>query len=135
EKIDNETLANIRARQETVVSGLVMNMKKQALGEANASLNALHASRSSTEYKMRHFLNLLGEAVSKIPDEKTEFSELNEMIEAPAKTSNTYKLIGFELAELSKSLDANNLNSTIGSIEALAGALRKSSRSLLQVTY
>ncbi|PVH70855.1 hypothetical protein DL98DRAFT_597442 [Cadophora sp. DSE1049] len=123
EKIDNETLANIRARQETVVSGLVMTIKKQALDEANASLNALHASRASTEYKMRHFLNLLGEAVNKIPDEKTEFSELDEMIEAPAKTNNTYKLIGFEIAELSKSLDANNLNSTIGTIEALAGAL------------
>lgn len=125
EKIDGETLSNIRARQETVVSGLVMQVKKQALDEANAALGGIRANRVATEYKMRHFLNLLGQDLAKIPDENTDYAELDEMIEAPSKTNNTYKLIGFEFTELSKSLDANNLNSTIGTIEALAGALRK----------
>jgi hypothetical protein len=102
-----------------------MQLKKQALDEANAALDALRASRAVTEYKMRHFLSLLGEALTTIPDEKTDYQELDEMIETPSTTDNTYKLVGFELTELSKALDANDANSLIGNIEALAGALRK----------
>lgn len=126
EKIDAETLSNIRAKQEVTISNLVMQLKTQALADANLALSALQQSRTTLVYKMTHFINLLGEDLGRIPEQNADYQELGEQIEAPSSTNNSMKLISYELTEMSKAFDANDLNGTIGNIEALAGALRRS---------
>ena len=124
EKIDSETLQVIRARQEVTMSNLVMQIKTQALQDANLALAAIQQQRTAVVYRMTHYLNLLGQSTDTIPDQTSDFQPLNEQITPPASSDNPMLMNTYELTEMSKASDAQSANDTIGNIEAMSQALR-----------
>lgn len=122
EKADAEALSQLRASHETSIHDLVMEMKKLQLEEAEKSLESLQQSRLSPVYRLQHYLQLIGEDLSLVPDSSTDFNELNNQLEAPVDESGL-KLIAYEKAEMDKASDAKEKQATIGTIETLGGIL------------
>jgi hypothetical protein len=73
EKIDSETLSQIRSRQDVTMSNLIMQLKTQVLTMANLALDALQANRATIGYRMRHVINLIGETLDRIPTEDANY--------------------------------------------------------------
>ena len=122
EKGDAEALAQIRARHESSIQNLMMEVKKQQLDEANKSLDALQQSRKGPVYKLQHQLKLIGEDLSKVPDADTDFGELADPIETPVDESGL-KLIAYEKEEMDKAAEANDKQEDVGRTETLASIL------------
>ena len=69
EKLDAEVLTLIRAKHETALLKDVRMLKEWQKAEAEASLDALRASRNSAIHRLAHYSRLLGEAMPGIPPE------------------------------------------------------------------
>jgi hypothetical protein len=121
EKGDAEALSQLRARHESSIHNLVMEVKKQQLEEANQSKFALEQSRKAPAFLLQHTLKLLGDP-AKIPDNKTDFSELPDQIEQPVDESEL-KLSKYEKEEMDKATEANDKQEDIGRIETVANIL------------
>lgn len=106
------------------MSNLVMQIKTQALQDANLALAAIQQQRTAVVYRMTHYLNLLGQSTDTIPDQTSDFQPLNEQITPPASSDNPMLMNTYELTEMSKASDAQSANDTIGNIEAMSQALR-----------
>lgn len=119
EKGDAEALSILRATQESSIQNLIMEVKKQQLDEANKSLDALQQSRKVPVNRMQYYLQLLGEDLSKVPDDATDFSELAFAIEQPVDESGL-KLIQYEKEEMDKASEAKDWHIGIGVVETLA---------------
>jgi len=119
EKVDGEALAQLRATHESSINNLVMEVRKQQLDEADKSIEALHQSRKGPAYRLQHYLSLIGEDISKVPDSSTDFSELPNQIEPPIDDSGL-KLIPYEKEEMDKASDAADRQSGIGAVETMA---------------
>lgn len=119
EKGDAEALSMLRATQETSLQNLLMDVKKRQLDEANQSLDALQQSRKTPAYRMQYYLQLIGEDLSKVPDEATDFTELAFQIETPVDESGL-KLVQYEKEEMDKASDAADWHIGIGVVETLA---------------
>jgi len=122
EKGDAEALAQLRARHDSSIQTLMMEMKKLQLDEAGKALDALQQSRKAPVYRLQHSLRLIGEDLGKVPDGDNDFAELPDQIEAPVEESGM-KLIPFEKEELDKAGEAASKQEDIGSIEVLASIL------------
>jgi hypothetical protein len=122
EKRDGEALSLLRARHESSIHNLVMEIKKLQLDEAGKTLDALQQSRKGPVYRLQHFLKLIGEDLGKVPDASTDFSELVDSIELPIDESGL-KLIPFEKEEMDKASEAASKQEDIGAIEVLASIL------------
>ena len=61
EKGDAEALSQLRAKHESSIHNLVMEVKKQQLDEAGKALDALQQSRKGPAYRLQHYLKLIGE--------------------------------------------------------------------------
>ena len=122
EKGDAEALSNLRAVHETNIQNLVMEVKKKQLEEAQASLDGLVQSRSGPVSRMQYYLQLIGEDLSKTPDESTDFSDLPNVIEQPVSESGL-KLISLEKEEMDKANSARDLQIAVGVVETLASIL------------
>ena len=99
-----------------------MEVKKQQLEEAGKALEALQQSRKSPVYRLQHYLKLMGEDPSKVPDSNTDFTELPDQIEPPVDGGGL-KLNRYEKEEFDKAADANDKQKGIGNVEALAATL------------
>src|SRR5262249_16697636 len=122
EKKDNETIALIRAKHESTIHNLVMEIKKQQVEEAQKSLETLQQNRKSPEHRMRYYLQLIGEDVSKVPGLDTDFSEIANAIEVPVDESGL-KLIKYEKEEMDTALGAM-ISQTASSVsKSLSGVL------------
>ncbi|WP_211450788.1 neuraminidase-like domain-containing protein [Collimonas antrihumi] len=119
EKTDAEDLSQIRARHESSIHNLVMEVKKQQLDEAGKSLDALQQSRKGPVYRLQHFIKLIGEDLGKVPDENTDFSEFADTIEQPVDESGL-KLISYEKQEMDKASESSDWQTGIGVVETLA---------------
>jgi hypothetical protein len=119
EKGDAEALSLLRATQESNIQNLIMEVKKQQLDEANKALDALQQSRKSPVYRMQYYLQLIGEDLSKVPDDATDFSELAFSIEPPVDETGL-KLIQYEKEEMDKASSAADWHIGIGIVETLA---------------
>jgi hypothetical protein len=119
EKLDGEALAQLRATHESSINNLVMEVRKQQLDEADKSIEALQQSRMGPAYRLRHYMSLIGEDTSKVPDGSTDFSELQNQIEPPIDDSGL-KLIPYEKEEMDKASDAADWQTGIGAVETLA---------------
>lgn len=119
EKGDAEALSVLRATQERVIQNIIMEVRKQQLDEANKSLEALQQSRKGLVYRMQHYLQLIGEDVSKVPDSATDFDELAFQIEQPVDESGL-KLVQYEKEEMDKASSAADWHIGIGVAETLA---------------
>jgi len=122
EKGDAEALSKLRAKHESTMHNLVMEVKKQQLEEAGKSLDALQQNRKSPVYRLQHHLKLIGEDLGKVPDGNTDFGELPNQIEQPIDESGL-KLIGYEKEEMDKASEARFLQIGIGIEETLASIM------------
>ena len=121
EKGDAEAIAVLRATQESTIQNLIMEVKKQQLDEANKSLDALQQSRKVPEYRMKYYLQLIGDS-SPVPDSSTDFTELSFQIEPPVDESGL-KVSQYEKEEMDKASDARDWQIGIGAVETLASIL------------
>ena len=119
EKGDAEALSQLRARHESSIHNLVMEVKKQQLDEAGKSLEALQQSRKGPVYRLQHYLKLIGEDLGKVPDGNADFSEVPDTIEQPVDESGL-KLISYEKLEMDKASEAADWQTGIGVVETLA---------------
>ncbi|MBN2439939.1 MAG: hypothetical protein JXJ04_01280 [Spirochaetales bacterium] len=122
EKKDAEALSVMRTRHECTMNNLVMEIKKLQLDEANQALEGLKQNRKSPEYRLKHYIKLIGEDTNKVPGEDADFTELPNQLETPVDESGL-KLINLEKQELDKAKEAANYNLAAGICEALAGIL------------
>jgi hypothetical protein len=122
EKRDGEVLSLMRARHESSIHNLVMEVKKQQLEEANRSLESLQQSRKGPVYRLQHFLQLIGEDLGKVPNDSADFSELPNQIEQPLDNGGL-KLIRSEKDEMDKAGAAAGKQNEIGGIEVLASIM------------
>ncbi|HEY0463786.1 MAG TPA: hypothetical protein VGC79_06235, partial [Polyangiaceae bacterium] len=116
---DGEVLGTLRARHESSIHNLVMEVKALQLNEAGKALEALRESRKGPAYRLQHQLKLLGEDLSKVPQESADFAELTEQIENPTDDSGL-KLSKFEKEEMDKAAEANDKQEDVGRTEVLA---------------
>jgi len=119
EKEDGEAMARLRATQETGMQNLMMEVRKKQLEEAQKSLDALQQSRAVPLSRMKYYLQLVGEDLSKVPDAAADFSELPNAIEQPVDDSGL-KLIQYEKEEMDKAGEAAGWQIGIGVVETLA---------------
>ncbi|GGO53676.1 Tc toxin subunit A-related protein [Streptomyces lasiicapitis] len=119
EKGDGEALQHLRTVHEHAINGLVMEVRTQQLEEATKARDTLAASRGAAVYRLTHQLNLLGEDLSKLPSETTDYAELPDLIEAPVDVGGL-KVNALEKLELDKAAEARDWQTVIGHIEALA---------------
>lgn len=122
EKQDAEALSQLRAKHEITMHDLLMEVKKQQLEEAGKSLNALQQNRKSPDYRLKHYLKLIGEDLAAAPDSNTDFGELPNQIEQPVDESGL-KLIAYEKEEMDKAGEAAEKQEEIGKKEKLASIL------------
>lgn len=112
-------MAQLRAKHESSIHNLVMEVKKLQLDEAGKALEALQQSRKGPTYRLQHYLKLIGEDLGKVPDGNTEFSEVTDTIEQPVDESGL-KLIAYEKQEMDKASEAADWQTGIGVVETLA---------------
>jgi hypothetical protein len=122
EKGDGEALARLRARHESSIHKLTMDVRKLQLEEASKALEALQEGRKAPAYRLRHNLQLVGEDVSKVPDVNADFGELPDQIERPIDQGGL-KLIQYEKEEMDKATEANDKQEDVGRTETLANIL------------
>jgi hypothetical protein len=119
EKRDAEALSQMRARHESSIHNLVMEVKKLQLDEAGKALDALQQSRKGPVYRLQHYLKLIGEDLGKVPESTTDFGELPDQIEKPVDESGL-KLIAYEKEEMDQASAAADWQTGIGIVETLA---------------
>lgn len=119
EKKDAEALAKMRATHETAINNLVMEVKKQQLDEANKALDGLQQNRKTPVYRLQHYLKLIGQDLSTVPDGDTDFAEIADQIDAPIDDSGL-KINSYEKEEMDKADDAAGWQIAIGVVETLA---------------
>jgi hypothetical protein len=122
EKGDAEAISKLRARHESSIHNLVMEVKKQQEEEAGKSLEALQQSRMGPASRMQYYLKLIGEDLGKAPDANADFGELPNQIEQPVDESGL-KLIQYEKEEMDKATEANDKQEDVGRTETLASIL------------
>ena len=122
EKKDNETIALIRAKHESVMQNLVMEIKKKQLEEAQKNIDSLRQNRKAPEERMRYYLDLSGLDESLIPSEGDDFSGIpNEIVTVDYDSG--LKLIPFEKEDMDKASEAQDWQRGIGVTETLASIL------------
>jgi hypothetical protein len=122
EKGDAEALSKLRAKHESTMHNLLMEVKKKQLEEAGKSLDALQQSRKAPEYRMQHYIGLIGEDAGKIPGVSADFNALPNQIEKPIDESGL-KLIPYEKEEMDKATRTADRQEDIGRIESIASLL------------
>lgn len=122
EKGDAEGLSKLRAKHESTMHNLLMEVKKQQLEAATKSLEALQQSRKEPVYRLQHYLKLIGEDLGKVPDGNTDFGELPDKIDPPVEESGL-KLDPIEKQEMDKASAAADWQIGIGATETLASIL------------
>ena len=119
EKGDAEALSQLRARHESSIHNLVMEVKKQQLDEAGKSLEALQQTRKGPESRLKHYLTLIGEVGRKVPNPDVDWTDLDFTIEQPVDESGL-KLIGYEKEEMDKATLAQDFQIASNAVEALS---------------
>jgi len=122
EKKDAESLTALRSSHDAAIQELILSVRNEQLEEAKRSLAALKESRKGPEYRLRHYLELIGEDSNALPDFESDFKELQNLIDSPVDDSGL-KLSQFEKQELDKAKDASDRQKKIGSIEHRAAEI------------
>ncbi|HNP50798.1 MAG TPA: neuraminidase-like domain-containing protein [Nitrosomonas nitrosa] len=121
EKKDGESLSLLRAKHDTNIQTLVMEVRKKQLEEAEKTKESLVENRKAPVYRLEHYQQLAGEEAS-VPDEGAEFTLIaNNLPEV--KEESGMKLIGEEAEEIKKAKLSRDLQIGVGVMETLAGIL------------
>lgn len=122
EKRDNETIALVRAKHESAIQNLVMEIKKKQLEEAQKNIESLMQNRKAPEERMKYYLKLSGLDESLVPDNTAEFNGIpNEIVTVDGDSG--LKLIPFEKEDMDKASEAADWQDASGKIETLASIL------------
>ena len=122
EKEDNETIALLRAKHESVMQNLVMEIKKHQLEEAQKNIESLLQNRKAPEERMKYYLQLCGLDKGLVPSNTAEFNGLpNEIVTVDGDSG--LKLIPFEKEDMDKASEAQDWQRGIGIVETLASIL------------
>ena len=123
EKKDAEVLSQLRAKHESSILNLVMEVKKHQLDEANKSLESLKQNRVSPAYRMQHYLDQMNDATA-VPNENGSFSPITNTTAAEKpQDQEGLKLLGYEREEMDKASAAADWQIGIGITETLASIL------------
>ena len=121
EKRDVESLACLRAKQDSTIQNLVVDMKEMQKAEAVNSLEVLEETRNSHKMRLKYYLDLLGEPSSKVPNAKSEWDDIEQAIERPQ--DDELKITSQEKWEMDLNLAAGALSTVAASLEAGGGGL------------
>ncbi|KAK6515921.1 hypothetical protein TWF281_004513 [Arthrobotrys megalospora] len=121
EKRDAEALSRLRSQQDLAIGALTQDLKELALGEATKSIESLRESRKGPESRMKYYLRLLGENTNLVPDEKSEFTELEQSIDKP--TGDDLRLNTSELKELDFADQSHSKSQEAADLELAASVL------------
>ncbi len=122
EKKDGESLSILRSQHDTRIQNLIMEVRRKQLEEAKKSLDSLEQNRKSPEYRLQHYLQLIGEEDMTVPAIDAEFTEMeNEMPEV--EEYGGLKLIPPEAEEIKKAKLSADLQTAVGVLETLASIL------------
>ncbi|MEP7259087.1 MAG: neuraminidase-like domain-containing protein, partial [Flavitalea sp.] len=122
EKKEMEKLSAMRAVHETRMQTLVMEVKKLQVDEAASALEGLQQNRITASYRLRHYLELLGEDLSKIPADGEGYSEIANP-QGMMFVESGLRLIADEKQEMDKASDAQIWQLASSGVEALSGVL------------
>src|SRR5262249_34117088 len=122
EKKDAERISQLRSRHESSIQSLIIEVRKLQLEESKSALDAALYSRKGPEYRLRHYLQLIGGDLASLPGSDADFAELQNLIDAPVDDSGL-KISQREQEELDKARDAADQQVDIGKIEMLASTL------------
>nr|WP_308873994.1 neuraminidase-like domain-containing protein [Thiothrix subterranea] len=119
EKGDVEALSQLRARHESSIHALTMELRTKQLEEAQKSLDALYQNRIGAVSRMQYQLKLIGEDLGKVPNIDTDFTEIQNQIEPPIDESGL-KLIKYEKESIDKTGEAHDWQTAANVVEALS---------------
>lgn len=119
EKGDGEAYTMLRQKHEGIMQSALMEVKKLQLDDSNKSLDALTYSRNSPVYRLQHYLKLIGQDLSSVPQVNADFQELANQIDTPIDDSGL-KLSPYEKEEADKLAISQNLLTAVGAMETLA---------------
>lgn len=101
---------------------LIMEMRTKQLDEANSVLDTMLQSRALQVYRLKYYLKLLGVDSSAIPDERKDFTKMNEGIDAPA-TGVAYNMITEEKQQQDQLVVTKNFATDIRATKAYIATL------------
>ncbi|RYP28224.1 hypothetical protein DL767_007313 [Monosporascus sp. MG133] len=122
EKKDTEALSNLRARQYTVIQGLVIDLKRIAKKEAESSIDALLETRKAQVARLEYYLALTGTDDKSAPDENQEWEDIAQSIEKPS--TDDLRMTSYEKLEMEKSEAAAVLNQKASAIDIAASVVK-----------
>ncbi|KAG4442597.1 hypothetical protein IFR05_001927 [Cadophora sp. M221] len=122
EKRDGEALGLLKARQDSAMQNLVMELRSRQLDEVNRTLDQLRESRNGVQYRYKYFAQLAGQTVPSLTETDTSYKEIDITIPAP-KTDGDMVMSLPEQTEHDEAGNANEVNSKIGPAETIAGVL------------
>lgn len=122
EKQENESIALLRAKHESVMQNLVMEIKKKQLEEAQKNIESLQQNRKTPEARMKYYLKLSGLDESLVPGDTAEFNGIpNDIVTVDGDSG--LKLIPFEKEDMDKASAAQEKQLAAGLPEKIASIL------------
>lgn len=118
ERHDGEAAAALRAKHETNVFSIGLELKKHAVRESEASLEATEQSREAPAYRLKFYLDTLG-IKAKVPAVEEDFNKETFRMEEPL-TEGGLKLLSYEKLEMDKYAQAQSQQQDVGKMEILA---------------
>ena len=122
EKRDGELLGNLRSKHELATNTSMLDLKKLALDDANASLKLLEYQRVTAVERLTYYLNLIGNDLSGIPDVDSDYTALVAKIDKPVSDGGL-AISPAEQLEMQKLQMATDLNTAVGVVRTVAGIL------------
>lgn len=124
EKQDAERLTLMRAEYESALLGLVEDVRKTQLTEAQSARDSLLASRRSAVIRFVHYERMLGVADPREPKEAENIQLLKPPPRATVLEKDGTKLIDSEREEFERLSAANNLQVAAGVADVIASYMR-----------
>ena len=121
EKKDTEALSALKARQDTVMATMMLDMKKSQRDEAQKAIKELQESRRGPVARLQYYITLTGDSTVEIPGEDDDFTEIAQNIDVP--TTDDLRMSTFEALELSSAIDAQGFNQAAALIELEASTI------------
>ncbi|KAG8532347.1 uncharacterized protein KY384_002832 [Bacidia gigantensis] len=121
EKRDAEAFSLLTARQAVVSETMLIDVKLLQKTEAEKSIAVLEETRKSHEMRLSYHLELTGESLSKVPNERTAWQDLQQAIDKPS--SDDLRMSSYEKTEMNKADSAADLTEKASVMDAIAAGL------------
>lgn len=120
DKLDAESMAALRARQDRKIQTLLLDMKKLQRDESKKAVESLQESRRAPVDHLTYYTALTGDNVD-IPDADTDFQEIPQVVDTP--TADDLRVSTNEALELQKADSASTTNQQAALLETEASYL------------